>query len=74
MLFLFCVMAVSSASHTQGEFSVLEGPFLGQKPPDSTPEPFAPGIVTTKDWEVGGVFSPDMNEFYFLKKRLDNKK
>ena len=53
---------------------VLEGPYLGQKPPGLTPEPFAPGIVTTKGLEDGGVFSPDMDEFYFIRMRPDNKK
>jgi len=52
----------------------LEGSYLGQKPPGLTPEPFAPGIVTTKGLEDGGVFSPDMDEFYFIRMRQDNKK
>lgn len=41
--------------------------YLGQKPPDSNPKPFAPGLVTTEGWEYSGVFSPNMNEFYFLR-------
>ncbi|WP_216822324.1 alpha/beta hydrolase-fold protein [Sphingorhabdus sp. EL138] len=43
------------------------GRYLGQKPPGLTPEVFAPGIVSTKGWEVGGVFTPDMNEFYYIR-------
>ena len=48
-------------------FPLLEGPYLGQKPPGSIPEVFAPGIVSTDRWEMGGVFTPDMKEFYFVK-------
>jgi hypothetical protein len=59
---------------TDASDPILAGPYLGQKPPGLTPEPFAPGIVTTKGLEDGGVFTTDMNEFYFIRKRLDNKK
>jgi len=59
---------------TDASDPILVGPYLGQKPPGLTPEPFAPGIVTTKGLEDGGVFTTDMNEFYFIRKRLDNKK
>ncbi|TDQ25593.1 TolB-like translocation protein [Tenacibaculum caenipelagi] len=45
----------------------VESPYLGQKPPGLTPEPFAPGIVTTNGWEVSGVFTPDLKEFYFIR-------
>ncbi len=44
-----------------------KNPYLGQKPPGSIPEAFAPGLVTTGGWEHGGTFSPDMKEFYFLR-------
>ncbi|WP_420386566.1 hypothetical protein [Roseivirga sp.] len=50
----------------------LSGPYLGQKPPGLTPEPFAPGLVTTQRWEYSGVFSPDMKEFYFLRQPADS--
>ncbi|MBW1299002.1 hypothetical protein [Aquimarina litoralis] len=52
----------------------IEGPYLGQKPPGLTPEPFAPGIITTKGVEDGGVFTHNMNEFHFIRKRLDNQR
>lgn len=41
--------------------------YLGQKYPGLEPEPFAPGLVTKSGWEYSGVFSPDMDEFYFLR-------
>ncbi len=47
--------------------STTESPYLGQQPPGIVPEPFAPGMVTTKKWEYGGVFTPDLKEFYFLR-------
>ena len=71
LLLTFC--AISSASHAEDEIPVLEGPYLGQTPPGLTPEPFAPGIVTTNGWEVSGVFTPDMNEFYFIRDSKDKK-
>ncbi len=49
----------------QQEFPLLEGPYMGQKPPGMVAEPFAPGIITTKGWEVEGVFAPGMKEFYY---------
>ncbi len=45
----------------------IESPYLGQKTPSLTPEPFAPGMVSTDNWEFGGVFTPDLKEFYFLR-------
>lgn len=71
---LLTFLAVSGGSHAQDELPVLEGPYLGQKPPGLTPEAFAPGIIQTKNWEGGAVFSLDMNEFYFTRQRPDNKK
>jgi len=46
---------------------VIESPYFGQKPPGITPEAFAPGIVSTDNWEAGGVFTPDLKEFYFIR-------
>ncbi|MCE7995205.1 MAG: hypothetical protein HEP71_24720 [Roseivirga sp.] len=49
-----------------GEFPVLKGPYLGQKPPGLTPEIFAPGIVSINGRFEGGIsFSPDFDEMYF---------
>ncbi len=47
------------------KFPVLEGPYMGQKPPGMVAEPFAPGIISSEGWEVEGTFSQDMKEFYF---------
>jgi len=64
---LISVLAICNKSYGQDEFPVLEGPYLGQEPPSSTPEAFAPGIVTTEHFEYSGVFTPDMNEFYLIR-------
>ncbi|MET1256919.1 hypothetical protein [Aliikangiella maris] len=58
-------------SHAQDNSAILTGPYLGQKAPGLTPEVFASGVVSTKGWEVGGVFTPKLNEFYFIR---NNKK
>lgn len=49
----------------RNEFPILEGPYLGQKPPGMTPELFAPGIISTERVELNSVFSPDGKEFFF---------
>ena len=47
----------------------LKGPYLGQKPPGSRPEVFAPGIVSSaKAIEFGITFSPDGREMYFTRR------
>jgi Tol biopolymer transport system component len=44
----------------------LRGPYLGQRAPGMTPEPFAPGIVSTPAYEHGApAFSPDGKELYW---------
>ncbi|MFH1197145.1 MAG: hypothetical protein V1720_15720 [bacterium] len=46
----------------------LKGSYIGQNPPGSTPEVFAPGIVSTPDYlEIGCTWSPDGKEFYFVR-------
>ena len=45
----------------------IENPYLGQKPPGTTPIPFAPGMVTSNGWEYGGTFTPDLKKFYFIR-------
>ena len=42
--------------------------YLGQTPPGLTPEAFAPGMVTSEFWEYGAAFTPDLNEFYFIRR------
>ena len=70
---LVALPAWGSESHSQPELPVLEGPYLGQTPPASTPEPFAPGLIQTQNWEGGVSFSLDMTEVYYTWQRPDNK-
>ncbi len=67
VVLLLSVLTMNSKSYAQDELSVLEGPYLGQKPPGNTPEAFAPGFVTTEHYELTGVFTSDMNEFYLIR-------
>ncbi|WP_082994857.1 TolB family protein [Aquimarina megaterium] len=56
-------------NHSPDKLTVLEGPYLGQKPPGLTPILFAPGIVSTKEHrDFSGFFTPDMKEFYFTRR------
>jgi len=50
----------------QTKLPTLEGPYLGQKPPDSSPIPFGFGTISTEGYEYNGVFTPDMKEFYYI--------
>jgi Tol biopolymer transport system component len=54
----------------QSEFPKLTGPYLGQKPPGTTPEIFAPGIVSTTAHEFSCCFMPDGKEFFFARRDL----
>jgi Tol biopolymer transport system component len=57
--------------HAQpNDFPVLKGPYLGQKTPGTTPEIFAPGIVSTGLQELNSVFSADGREFYFCVRNM----
>ena len=46
-------------------FPELSGPYMGQTPPGNIAEPFAPGIISGRGWQVQGTFAPGMQEFYF---------
>jgi hypothetical protein len=41
---------------------------MGQTPPGTTAEVFAPGVISGGGWELEGVFAPGMEEFYFVTK------
>ena len=71
MVFAFFLILIScknksSESNDIGS-TIMESPYLGQKLPGVIPEPFAPGLVTTLNWEIDGVFTPDLKEFYFIR-------
>ena len=63
----FIVFIVLKGCLKKDDFPILKGSYLGQKPPDMTPEVFAPDILNTE--EMGAfcsVFSPDGDEFFFV--------
>lgn len=70
---LAMALLLSAKSYSQEEFPVLEGPYMGQTPPGAVAEPFAPGVISTSGWELEGVFAPGMKEFYYTKRKADNK-
>lgn len=66
-VFALAAMLMSGASFGGESKPELTGPYLGQTPPGTTPEVFAPGIVSTKKWEYGAVFAPGMKELYWVR-------
>ena len=64
---LLAFLGVSCGGHPQGEVPDIDEPYLGQEPPGLTPELFAPGVISTDNLEISGVFAPDMREFYFTR-------
>lgn len=71
-IIIYCLISFSACNvqdnkKEESVFPILEGPYLGQKPPGMTPEIFAPDIISTKDkYELNSVFSRDGNEFYYV--------
>ncbi|MBE0655504.1 MAG: hypothetical protein IH594_17005, partial [Bacteroidales bacterium] len=68
ILISFVVAVALTTVAQQSDFSKLRGPYLGQNPPGLTPEIFAPGIISTEQFEFGGTFSPDGTEFFFTRR------
>jgi hypothetical protein len=67
-LLLLSVLTMGNSSQAQAAVPIPDGPYLGQTPPGSTPEIFAPGIVNTEEFtEIEGMFGADMNTFYFVR-------
>jgi Tol biopolymer transport system component len=68
IVLLFSALVMSSTSYSQDDILVPEGPYIGQIPPSSTPEIFAPGIVNREgSTDLEGMFGSDMNTFYFVR-------
>ncbi len=63
-----CICNVFSILPHSEYFPRLTGPYLGQKPPGMTPEVFAPGIVSSREYvDFKLTFSPDGTECYFYR-------
>ena len=68
LIFCLVVLTVTSLFSQESSFPELTGPYLGQDPPGTTPEIFAPGIVSLSEFmEYSGTFSPDGREYYFFR-------
>jgi len=70
---LLSILAMSSNSYGHDNPSVLEGPYLGQKPPGSTPKAFAPSVLSIEHRDGNAFFTPDLKEFYFTRRSKDAK-
>jgi len=73
-LLLLFVLMMSTVSQAQDAIPIPDGPYFGQTPPASAPKVFAPGIVSKKGWDYGGVYTPDMKEFYFARMNEETQK
>ena len=69
---IIIVLVLSPVMHAQQDInktSDIKGAYMGQKLPGTTPEVFAPGIVSTDAHEFSCCFSPGGNEFYFTRRQ-----
>ena len=63
---LLLLLALPTAA--QDEWPSLSGPYLGQQPPGTTPEVFAPGLISLDgERELNAVFSPNSRIFMFTR-------
>jgi hypothetical protein len=62
------LMAAINMKAQKTDFPKLTGPYLGQKPPGTTPEIFAPGLISTKDDEYALETNSSGNEILFCRK------
>jgi hypothetical protein len=71
---LLCTLTMSIKSYGDDKSSVLEGPYVGQKPPGLTPKVFAPSDRSIEHRDHSGFFTPDMKEFYFTRRNNKDRK
>ncbi|WP_371187345.1 serine hydrolase [Thalassotalea maritima] len=64
---LMTIALLASVSSMASADTKLTGPYLGQKAPGLTAEIFAPNIISTRGWEYGVVFAPNMKEMYMVR-------
>jgi Tol biopolymer transport system component len=66
---VFLVACLSGVAHAQSdEWPLLSGPYLGQRTPGTTPQVFAPGIISTEAQEGSCVFTSDGRQFWFVRR------
>jgi hypothetical protein len=69
---IFLSISILYCQTAQKEFPVCQGPYLGQKPPGTSPELFASGVISTDHTEWTLTFMPDGNEAYYTIQGLNN--
>jgi len=67
-------LVATDKAYSQSKPLGVSGPYLGQTLPGLKPQTFAPNIISTPNWEMSGVFSPDLTEFYFIREVESNSK
>ena len=65
IILLLSCNGTSAPDADPATFPALSGPFMGQTLPDSIPELFAPGVVSTGMFTRDMAISPDGKEIYF---------
>jgi len=73
-LVLFFCLILNNKSYGYDKPSILEGPYVGQKPPGNTPKAFAPSGLSPERRDHSGFFTPDMKTFYFTRRSNIDKK
>ena len=74
LVLLFISMMMSCNSYSQDKSIALDSRYFGEKPPGLIPKLFEPKIVSPEGRFEGGIFTPDMKEFYFTRKNGQYKK
>lgn len=59
------IFSLARSQQISVDFPKLSDHYLGQKPPGLIPELFAPGIISTDQYELNSIFSKDGTEFYY---------
>lgn len=68
--FVVCYSLVGASCMSEADPSsnaAVGSPYMGQPVPGDVPQLFAPGVVSTDAVELNGVFSPDLQEFFFAR-------
>ena len=69
---LISILFLVSNLTAKDEFPILKGPYLGQKPPGTNPEVFAPGIISTDISEGCSGWGIEM-EYFIFQRWIDGK-
>lgn len=67
LITLFLSTVTSFAQENSKEF-ISDKLYFGQNPPGLIPEVFAPGIISTEEFEFSGTFSKDGKEYFFTRR------